>query len=108
MLIPSASNGEWFEVFNFTSDVVNLNGLTVMDNSGESFTVNTDAYIEPEDTFVFGASSNLSINGGVDVQYEYGSAMTLNDSFDSIKLIASGFEIDAVAYNSGGNCMKQA
>ena len=63
--------GEWFEIYNNTSDTVNLNGLILQDNGGEQITVSGTVNVASGDYIVLGARTNQSQNGGADVDYQY-------------------------------------
>ncbi|HHO50831.1 MAG TPA: lamin tail domain-containing protein, partial [Deltaproteobacteria bacterium] len=92
-------NGEWFEVYNASGQTVDLEGLIVRDDGGESFTVTGPLLTPAGGYLVFGVNSNLATNGGVVVDYDY-NGMFLSNADDEIVLEApGGVVIDAVAYD---------
>ncbi len=91
--------GEWFEIFNTTSASVDLGGLVVTDNAKDSFTVAAGTVIAANSYFVMGIKADTTLNGGVTVDYAYGSGMTLNNTFDTIALQSNGVVIDSVTYD---------
>ena len=94
-------DGEWFEIYNSTSDSINLNGLSVSDNGSDSFTVNRTLVIEAADYLVFGKNADSGTNGGVDMDYSYGSQMTLSNSDDEIILENDLGLVDMIAWDNG-------
>lgn len=99
------ANGEWFELYNAGRLPVNLQNFLINDSGaplgtpGEEcfevdssrcyrppFTVATNLPIEPGGYLVFGNTTNTTLNGGVPVDYAYGSAMSLVNSIDSIRI----------------------
>ena len=65
------SKGEWFEIYNTTSNLVNLNGLVVSDYLSQSFTVSSDVYVEANGYVTLGLSNDQTNNGGVSHDYVY-------------------------------------
>jgi subtilisin-like proprotein convertase family protein len=98
----SDTNGEWFEVYNTTTDrTFTLQGAIISDDDGESFTVEGNITIGPGERLVFARSQEMGVNGGVAVNYAYGTAMNLANSGDELVLTVGGTQIDRVAYGSG-------
>jgi hypothetical protein len=94
------SAGEWFEVFNASSDAVDLEGLVVSDLGTESFTVVGSLLLNAGTAIVFGNNGDSSTNDGATVSYEYGSAMNLANTADEIVLNNGSIDIDSVAWTS--------
>ena len=94
-------NGEWFEIYNMTGDHLNLNGLTVSDNGTDSFTIAETLVIQASDYLVLGKNDDMTANGSLLIQYEYGSQMTLSNADDEIILSNDGGMIDMVAWDDG-------
>ena len=93
--------GEWFEIYNQSSDRINLVDLIVRDEGGDEFVVSEEVYIEAMGHFVFGVESNTSMNGGVSVDFQYDrSTFALGNNDDEIGLYAGNIEIDVVRYDS--------
>jgi len=104
---PSAvsdSNGEYFEIYNNGSDVVNLDGWVISDNGSDSHTIDNSGSleIEPGGYLVLGNNDDVTSNGGIIVNYSYGSSWFLSNGGDEIVLTdASANEIDRVEYDGG-------
>ena len=104
---PSAVNdsyGEWFEVYNDAGGTVDLEGLYVHDLGSDAFTVSSSLLVDDLDFVVFGKSDDSSVNGGLSVDYAYGSGMTLGNSDDEIHLAESSSKtvvFDSVEYDNG-------
>jgi hypothetical protein len=98
----SDANGEWFEVYNTTSEILVLNGVTISDEGGDSYQVSDGANpvkIAPHSFFVFGKQADPKTNGGVQVDFQYKS-FSLTNSEDEIILHSNkGKFLDAVVYN---------
>ncbi|THH38371.1 ExeM/NucH family extracellular endonuclease [Aliishimia ponticola] len=103
---PSAvadGSGEWFEVYNAGTTVVDMNGWTVSDNDSDSFVIDNGGplLVAPGDYLVFANNGDMATNGGVTVDYAY-SGMFLSNSADELVLTAGdGTEIDRVEYDGG-------
>ena len=94
------SQGEWFEIYNKTSDSLNLKGLEVGGENGVEFTVETDLNIPPEGHVVMGLNNNMGDNGGIPVDYQY-SNLNLSNSSDTIFLAYGSMTFDEVSYDGG-------
>ena len=94
--------GEWFEIYNNTGGTVDLDGLQIFDTSesspGDEATVSGTVLVASGDHAVFGRYA--SRNGGVTLDYAYGTAHTLHD-FDEIFLANSSGTLDSVAWDNG-------
>lgn len=88
--VISDINGEWFEVYNAGTFAVNLQGLVIADSAtagrrpyhliSGSLNVPSGGYA------VLGATTNTTSNGGVAVDYAYGSALSLSNLGDAVKI----------------------
>ncbi|MCK6507919.1 lamin tail domain-containing protein, partial [Myxococcota bacterium] len=94
------AEGEWFEVYNASGLSLDLDGLVVSDDGGETFTVEGALLVGPDGYVVFGRSGDTSVNGGVSVDHVY-SGMNLGNGDDEIVLSNSAGTIDAVRYDGG-------
>jgi hypothetical protein len=103
----SDTTGEWFEVFNSTSDAIDVNGWVVKDDGSNTHTIDGSVggstVIPAGEYFVLGRTSDTSTNGGAVVDYEYGtSGFTLGNGADEVVLLSSeGTEIARVNYDGG-------
>jgi predicted extracellular nuclease len=104
---PSAvsdGNGEWFEVYNPTTVDLDINGWTIKDDGSNSHVIDNGGPLNvPAGGFaVLGRSADSSINGGVSVDYAYGSAYTLSNGEDEVVLLDLTLnEVDRVNYDGG-------
>ena len=55
-----------------------------MDNGSDDFTVVGAVYVPVGDYVVFGKNGDIATNGGVDVDYAYGSDMKLYNGAESL------------------------
>ena len=92
--------GEWFEVANNGPGPINLNGYVIRDNY-TSFTIMTDVIIPDGGYFVFGIEADISINGGVNVDYMYEGIILGNSGDEIIIEDPFGTIIDSLFYSSG-------
>ncbi len=97
----SDSSGEWFEVLNASGATVDLDGLEVSDSSGKAFTVSGPLELAAGERAVFGRRGDPFANGGVSVDYSFGSAMSLGNGSDDLILSAGGVTFDQVAWDNG-------
>jgi hypothetical protein len=97
--VPDA-NGEWFELYNRTSTTFDLDGLTVRDDGGDSFTVTGELLLRPRRETVLGPNDDFVTNGRVIVSFGYGAAMTLANGSDELILDNGVIELDRVAWDA--------
>lgn len=85
----SDTRGEWFEIYNTRPEALNLAGLVVSSEGGtttEKFFVNEDAIVPANGFFVFGRSTDTTLNGGYTANIAWGSAIGLGNGADYIRL----------------------
>jgi len=101
---PSAvddSEGEWFEIYNNSDEVVDLNGFIIKDNDTDSHLITESTLIASYSFAVLGRNADTTTNGGVLLNYEY-SGISLANGADEIVLIDPyGNTVDSVAYDGG-------
>jgi hypothetical protein len=101
--------GEWFELFNAGTLPVELQGLAIADSalSGRRpFHIIATSIVVPSGGYVvLGNSTNTTLNGGVPVDYSYGSALGFANSIDALKIsrVVGGdtLTLDRTQYASG-------
>lgn len=104
---PSAvsdGSGEWFEVYNTTASDIDINGWTIRDDDIDSHVINNGGpLVVPAGGFlVLGNNTDSSTNGGVVVDYNYGSSWFLSNSADEVIIEDDALvEIDRVEYDGG-------
>ncbi|MEZ4266569.1 MAG: lamin tail domain-containing protein [Myxococcota bacterium] len=91
--------GEWFEVQSVATEPVNLAGLVVRDLGVDSFTIATDLVVAPGKFVVLGRDADSTKNGGLTVNYAYGTKMSLA-SGDELLIARDGVTIDLVDWDS--------
>jgi len=95
--VVSDTNGEWFEIYNTTSSTIDLINCEFKDLGTNSFIINESLLIPPDDYLVFGRKTDITINGGVVV--DYAATFTLANTVDQIILICDGQEINNLEYS---------
>ena len=84
------TNGEWFELYNAGSRLLVLKNLLIADSSAagrQPYHRIADSIQVAAGTYVtLGNTTNTTLNGGVPVNYAYGSALALANSADAIKI----------------------
>ena len=104
---PSAvadSTGEWFELYNPTSSDIDIEGWTIKDDDFDTHLIaNGGPLLIPAGGYlVLGVNADSNVNGGVPVDYAYGSGWFLSNSADEVVLLDGGLiEIDRVEYDGG-------
>lgn len=83
--LASDTNGEWFELFNPTADLIDLQGLTLSDDGANQHVISASESltIAPGQYFVLGRNGDASLNGGLTIDYVY-SNFTLANTADQI------------------------
>jgi len=92
----SDSNGEWFEIHNPFSIPLDLQGLVVESQTGttvERFSIAGPAVIPAGGWFVLGRTASKSANGGVGVDYAWGSALSFGNGADFLRVANAGGQI---------------
>ncbi|HEX2095484.1 MAG TPA: lamin tail domain-containing protein [Longimicrobiaceae bacterium] len=93
--------GEWFEVYNWGSSGVNLQGWTLASNNDVSHTIAASVVVPAGGYVVLARNGDSGANGGVNAAYVYGTALTLANSADWLALRdPSGATVDSVAWSS--------
>lgn len=110
--VVSDTSGEWIEVFNPGAEPVDLAGWELGDGDGDRVVLDPargTTVVPPGGYLVLGRKGNPEENGGVPVDYPYGSGFTLSNSdktatggepryADRIRLTWNGTLIDEVRY----------
>ncbi|HEU4880691.1 MAG TPA: hypothetical protein VFT45_00560 [Longimicrobium sp.] len=102
------ANGEWFEVYNAGTFAVDLQNLVIADSASTGrrpYHVITSSIPVPSGGYrVLGNITDTTGNGGVPVDYPYGSALLLANSVDAVKISrvygTDTLTLDRVAYAS--------
>ena len=97
--VAGDENGEWFEV-RVLVQTVNFKNWTIKDNGGDQHVITGNGLsFQPGAMVIMGNNADTSVNGSIDVDYEY-AAFSLDDTNDGIMLVApDGTVIDQVFYN---------
>jgi len=92
-------DGEYFEIFNTTENLIDLGGLVVRDDGSNSFTV-TALTLAAQSFAVFSSSDGTSL--GIIPDYVYGASMALTNTDDEIGLYRQdGTAIHQLTYDDG-------
>ncbi|MEM7394158.1 MAG: lamin tail domain-containing protein, partial [Verrucomicrobiota bacterium] len=97
--------GEWFEIFNKTTNAVDINGWTITDDDdSEIHVINNGGplILQPDGFLVLGNNGNTNLNGGVALDYVYPGFIELEPTFFSDDFIVlrdnRGFEVARVEF----------
>ena len=96
----SDSRGEWFEILNADSIVIDLNGWTIMDQENDTHVITTSIEIAPGQYMVFGRNGNEAENGGYTADYIYSSFQLGNTEDEIIILDGDDDIVDNVSYGN--------
>lgn len=102
----SASWGEWFEVHNYGTTPIDLQGWTILSGgtSQPDHVIASSVVVPAGGYAVLGRGADIARNGGVQIDYNYftGSATTiwLDDADYLMLLDADGARVDSVAWTS--------
>jgi hypothetical protein len=110
----SDANGEWFEVYNAGTFAVNLQNLVIADSTTTTrrpyHRITASLTVQPGGYAVLGNTINTTTNGGVTVDYAYGSALSLSNLVDAVKISrvygTDTLTLDRAAYASGTTSAK--
>jgi hypothetical protein len=98
--VVSDANGEWFEVYNASGVTVDLDQL-VLTSGAVNDTVDVSIVLAPGGYAVFSLNSDILTNGGVSVDFEYPTTLTLANAADSVQISFGATVFDLVAYDDG-------
>jgi hypothetical protein len=99
--VVADANGEWFEIYNKGNVEVPLQNWTIKDADNAIYTI-TGGSIPIGSYFVFGNNSNTSVNGGVTIDYNYGTEISLSNVTDELILLSPNNVLkDSVAWDNG-------
>lgn len=103
---PSAvgdSYGEYFEVYNTTTAAIDMQGWQVVDltSTSEGFTIASSVVVPALGYAVFGVNADVSLNGGVTIDYDYDGLYLGNSGGDELSIQCSGNVIDEVIWDGG-------
>jgi len=99
----SDSYGEWFEIYNSSPDIIDLNGWHIRDNDNDDHTITTDnstLLIQPGQYLVFCRNAGFELNGGVESDYDYDGFSLSNNEDEAILTDEQGAIVDEVNYTS--------
>ena len=103
-LAVSDANGEWFEVYNTTDHPIDMLGMTIRDDGSDSHVIGENLIVPSGDFVVLGNNMDQGTNGGVQVDYSYGSSWFLANGDDEVVIETEDqLEIDRVNYDGGPN-----
>jgi hypothetical protein len=97
------NSGEYFEVYNTTGSPIDMAGWEIVDltNASENHTISSSLIVPSNGYTVLGVNADSGTNGGVTVDYEYGSNLFLGNGADELSLQCSSTVIDEVSWDGG-------
>ena len=99
---PSAvgdSEGEWFEIYNNSNNEINLSGFIIKDNDIDSHLITDSVSVGAYSFAVLGRNNDMSLNGGVQLDYQYEGINLANGEDEIVLIDPYRFTIDSVAYD---------
>jgi hypothetical protein len=99
----SDARGEWIEIKNNLPWRLNLEGWTITDNAGSSHVIDRGGqglWFFREQRLVLGNNDDMTLNGGVAIDYVWSGFSLTNTSDQIVLLDASGALVDRVDYTS--------
>jgi len=100
----SDSYGEWFEIMNMTDSTIDIHGWSIKDLQGDEHDILSDQMtipVLPDEYFVLARNGDQTLNGGINVDYEYDGFSLSNTEDEVILQDISGAIVDEVHYSSG-------
>jgi len=97
--------GEWAEVTNVSTATVNLDGCVVRDDDTDLHVIVAEdgaLLVAPGERIVFGKDADPATNGGVAVDYAWGTDVTLGNGADELVLDCPDGVVDHVAWGGEG------
>ncbi|MDX1775908.1 MAG: lamin tail domain-containing protein [Desulfobulbales bacterium] len=97
----SDSGGEWFELYNASTQALDLLGCVLSDNGSDSHTIGSSFIIPAAGYAVLARNGDSEMNGGITPDYVYGTDFTLGNQADEIIITCCEIIIDQVLYDGG-------
>tara|TARA_R110001592_G_C13180897_1_gene750883 strand:+ start:3430 stop:5322 length:1893 start_codon:yes stop_codon:yes gene_type:complete len=96
-------DGEYFEVYNTTGTSIDMQGWLIksVTTSSKDHVIANSLVVPANGYAVLGINSDFATNGGVTIDYQYGSNFFLGNGSDSIGLDCGSAIIDAVSWDNG-------
>jgi DNA/RNA endonuclease YhcR with UshA esterase domain len=94
-------DGEWLELHNAGDQSIDIQGWRLIGNSaGDTATIQSSLVIPAGGYVVLGRNADQTLNGGVPVDYAYGTTYTMNNSGNDWIVLrnAAGDMVDSVYY----------
>lgn len=102
---PSAvsdGSGEWLELYNPNAFDIDIGGWTLRDDDVDSLIIDGSLIVPAGGYVVLGPNGDIGTNGGLIVDYAYGSGWFLSNGADEVVLVnTDGAEVDRVVYDGG-------
>ncbi|MBI4543666.1 MAG: lamin tail domain-containing protein [Gemmatimonadetes bacterium] len=102
MADPAAATddaGEWFEVHNLGTGAGDLQGWIIVSNNDAAHVISASVVVPAGGYAVLGRNGSTGVNGGVTLNYVYGTGLTLANASDWLALRdPSGATVDSVAW----------
>jgi len=93
--------GEWFELYNSSTNPVDLIGWIIKDTGTDFHMISQSIVLSPGQYLVLSNNSDSTTNGGVKVGYQYNNIL-LDNSVDEILIVSpTVVVVDSVAYDNG-------
>ena len=98
----SDSYGEWFELYNNGDTTINLSNWLIKSGENEEHIISGDVslFIDPDQYLVFGKNDNISINGGLVIDYQYSNISFSNNNDELLIINQNGEIVDEVHYTN--------
>jgi len=98
----SDSYGEWFELYNSGDTTINLSHWFIKSGENEEHIISGDVslLIDPGQYLVFGKNDNISINGGLVIDYQYSNISFSNNNDELLIINQNGEIVDEVHYTN--------
>ena len=93
------ADGEWFELYNTTSNDINLLGLEIYDVQLEH-TISESVMVPSNGYVVLGRNADLTTNGGVASDCEF-SSILINNTTETVGIMNATQTLDEVAWVDG-------
>ncbi|MEE2827733.1 MAG: DVUA0089 family protein [Myxococcota bacterium] len=95
-------NREWVEVLNLSNSAIDLSGWSIQDFDADIHVVSGSVVVAPSSYVLLGSSTDQAANGGVAVDYSWGTDISLGNSSDELQLVSpAGVLVDEVVWDNG-------
>lgn len=101
MFAPSSDEPEWIEIYNYSNEQKNINGIKIADGNSSNRILDSNISINPNEYFIIAKDSSIYLKHEIDSKIIISSFPSLNNGGDKVILLDSLERVlDSLEYKS--------